>query len=243
MNFQFKQFSIAQNLCAMKVGTDGVLLGAWTKTPNGNVLDIGSGTGLIALMIAQRNANSTVDAIDLNKDAFLQTKINIENSPWHNRITAHHIALQDFNPNKKYQLIVSNPPFFVNSSKSGNEAKNLARHTDELSFNDLLQVVANLLLPNGIFSVVLPFAAATEFIELAKTHQLYLNRLCEVKPNLAKPSKRVLMEFSLHEKELLPVPKKNVRAGETTTLTIETNQRHVYTTAYQNLTKDFYLEF
>jgi tRNA1Val (adenine37-N6)-methyltransferase len=216
----------------MKVGTDGVLLGAWTKTPNGAVLDIGSGTGLIALMIAQRNTNSIVDAIDLNENAFLQTKANIENSLWHNRITAHHIALQDFNPDKKYQLIVSNPPFFVNSSKSGNEAKNLARHTNELSFNDLLQAVANLLLPDGIFSVVLPFAAATAFIELAKTHHLYLNRLCEVKPNLAKPSKRVLMEFSLNEKEL-----------EATTLTIETNQRHIYTTAYQNLTKDFYLEF
>lgn len=230
--FQFKQFSIAQNLCVMKVGTDGVLLGAWTKTPNGAVLDIGSGTGLIALMIAQRNANSTIDAIDLNKNAFLQTKANIENSPWHNRVTAHHIALQGFMPDKKYQLIVSNPPFFVNSSKSGNEAKNLARHTDELSFNDLLQSVINLLLPDGLFSVVLPFMAATEFMELAKTHQLYLNRLCEVKPNLAKPPKRVLMEFSLLEKKL-----------EATTLTIETNQRHIYTPAYQNLTKEFYLEF
>lgn len=230
--FQFKQFSITQNLCAMKVGTDGVLIGAWTKTPNGAVLDIGSGTGLIALMIAQHNANCFIDALDLNKDAFLQTKVNIENSPWHNRITAHHIALQDFKPDKKYQLIVSNPPFFVNSSKSGNEAKNLARHTDELSFSDLLQAVANLLLPDGIFSVVLPFSAATEFMGLAKTHHLFLNRLCEVKPNLAKPPKRVLMEFSLHEKEF-----------EATTLTIETNQRHVYTPAYQNLTKEFYLEF
>ncbi len=230
--FQFKQFAIQQNLCAMKVGTDGVLLGAWTKTPNGAVLDIGSGTGLIALMLAQRNANSIVDAIDLNENAFLQTKANVENSTWDNRITAHHIALQDFKPNKKYQLIVSNPPFFVNSSKSGNEAKNLARHTDELSFNDLLQAVANLLLPDGLFCVILPFAAATAFIELAKTNQLYLNRLCEVKPNLAKPPKRVLMEFSLHEKEI----KKE-------TLTIETNQRHVYTPAYQNLTKAFYLEF
>lgn len=230
--FQFKQFSITQNLCVMKVGTDGVLLGAWTKTPSGNVLDIGSGTGLIALMIAQRNANSTIDAIDLNENAFLQTKANIENSPWHNRITAYHIALQDFNPDNKYQLIVSNPPFFVNSSKSGNEAKDLARHTDELLFNDLLQSVANLLLTDGLFSVVLPFSAATEFVELAKIHHLYLNRLCEVKPNLAKPPKRVLMEFSLHEKEI-----------ETTTLTIETNQRHIYTPAYENLTKDFYLEF
>lgn len=230
--FKFKQFSIAQNLCAMKVGTDGVLLGAWTKTPNGTTLDIGSGTGVIALMIAQRNANNTIDAIDLNEGAFLQTKTNAENCPWHNRITTHHSALQNFKPKHNYQLIVSNPPFFVNSSKSGNDAKNLARHTDKLSFSDLLQTVSKLLLPDGIFSVVLPFAAATEFIELAKTHQLHLNRLCEVKPIETKPPKRVLMEFSLHEKE-----------PERTTLTIETNQRHVYTLAYQNLTKDFYLEF
>ena len=230
--FQFKQFSIAQDLCAMKVGTDGVLLGAWTNIPNGAVLDIGSGTGVIALMMAQRNANNTIDALDLNENAYLQTKTNAKNCPWSDRIKAFHSSLQDFKPGRNYQLIVSNPPFFVNSSKSENEAKNTARHTDELSFDALLQSVANLLLPDGIFSVVLPFAVAQEFTELAKTHQLYINRLCEVKPNLAKPPKRALMEFALHKKEL-----------KTTTLTIETNQRHVYTTDYQNLTKDFYLEF
>ncbi len=230
--FHFKHFAIKQNLCTMKVGTDGVLLGAWTDTPNGNVLDIGCGSGLISLMIAQRNPNNQIDAIDIDRNAYLQTTENIVNSDWKTNILAHHTSLQNFKTDKKYQLIVSNPPFFVNSSKSGNEAKNLARHTDELSFNHLLQAVANLLLPDGLFSVVLPFAAATEFMKLAKTNHLYLNRLCEVKPNLAKPPKRVLMEFSFHEKE-----------PETTTLTIETNQRHIYTPAYQNLTKDFYLEF
>lgn len=230
--FQFKQFSIAQDLCAMKVGTDGVLLGAWTNIPNGAILDIGSGTGVIALMIAQRNNNSIIHAIDIDKNAFLQSKSNFESSPWSNRINAYHSSLQDFEPDKRYQLIVSNPPFFVNSSKSQNEAKNTARHTDELSFDTLLQSVASLLLPDGIFSVVLPFSAVSEFVELAKNQHLFLNRLCEVKPNLAKPPKRVLMEFVLQEKEL-----------ETTSLTIETNQRHVYTLAYQNLTKDFYLEF
>lgn len=213
----------------MKVGTDGVLLGAWTKTPNGAVLDIGSGTGLIALMIAQRNANCFIDAIDLNKNAYLQTKINIENSPWHNRITAHHIAIQDFKPDKKCQLIVSNPPFFVNSSKSGNAAKNTARHTDELSFNDLLKNVAKLLSPEGVFSVVLPTSAKTEFCNLAKTHQLNLNRICEVKPNLTKPAKRVLMEFSFSS---TPIIIEN--------LTIETEKRHEYTKEYRNLTADFY---
>ncbi|MCL4857471.1 MAG: methyltransferase [Flavobacteriales bacterium] len=230
--FQFKQFSIAQDLCAMKVGTDGVLLGAWTNIPNGAILDIGSGTGVIALMIAQRNNNSTIDAIDLNENAYLQTKTNAENCPWSNRIKAFHSSLQDFKPDKRYQLIVSNPPFFVNSSKSQNEAKNTARHTDELSFDALLQSVASLLLPDGIFSVVLPFSAVSEFVELAKKYHLFLNRLCEVKPNLAKPPKRALMEFSFKQ-----------TTTQTESLTIETNQRHVYTLAYQNLTKDFYLEF
>lgn len=230
--FQFKQFSIEQNLCAMKVGTDGVLLGAWATIPDGLVLDIGTGTGVISLMLAQRNANSIIHAIDIDKNAFLQSKSNFESSPWSNRINAYHSSLQDFEPDKRYQLIVSNPPFFVNSSKSQNEAKNTARHTDELSFDTLLQSVASLLLPDGIFSVVLPFSAVSEFVELAKNQHLFLNRLCEVKPNLAKPPKRALMEFVLQEKEL-----------ETTSLTIETNQRHVYTLAYQNLTKDFYLEF
>ncbi|HRN41415.1 MAG TPA: methyltransferase, partial [Vicingus sp.] len=181
---------------------------------------------------AQRNANSIIHAIDIDKHAFLQGKSNFESSPWSNRINAYHSSLQDFEPDKRYQLIVSNPPFFVNSSKSQNEAKNTARHTDELSFDTLLQSVASLLLPDGIFSVVLPFSAVSEFVELAKNQHLFLNRLCEVKPNLAKPPKRALMEFVLQEKEL-----------ETTSLTIETNQRHVYTLAYQNLTKDFYLEF
>lgn len=230
--FQFKQFSIEQNLCAMKVGTDGVLLGAWTTIPGGLVLDIGTGTGVISLMLAQRNANSIIHAIDIDKNAFLQSKSNFESSPWSNRIKACHSSLQNFKPNHNYQQIVSNPPFFVNSSKSENEAKNTARHTDELSFDALLQSVASLLLPDGIFSVVLPFSAVSEFVELAKKHHLFLNRLCEVKPNLAKPPKRALMEFSFKQ-----------TTTQNECLTLETNQRHVYTPAYQNLTKDFYLEF
>ncbi len=230
--FQFKHFAIKQNLCAMKVGTDGVLLGAWTDTPNGNVLDIGCGSGLISLMIAQRNANTVIDAIDIDKNAFLQTTENINHSAWKDRITPHLTSLQNFKSNKKYQLISSNPPFFVNATKSANNSKNIARHTDQLSFNDLLYHVSKLLEHDGIFSVVLPITEEVEFCEIASTYQLFLSRICYVKPNLDKEPKRILMEFSLINTPL-----------NTEYLTIETNQRHVYTPTYQNLTKEFYLEF
>lgn len=230
--FQFKQFSIKQNLCAMKVGTDGVLLGAWTKTPNGNVLDIGCGSGLISLMIAQRNPNTQIDAIDVDHNAFLQTTENIANSDWKENIKPHHTSLQNFNSPHKYQLIVSNPPFFVNATKSANSSKNIARHTDELSFNDLLHHVSKLLEKEGVFSVVLPIIEEVEFCKIASVHELFLNRICYVKPNLQKEPKRILMEFSLTNTPVIME-----------SLTIETEKRHHYTEEYRNLTQDFYLHF
>ncbi|MCB9173158.1 MAG: methyltransferase [Flavobacteriales bacterium] len=230
--FQFKHFAIKQNLCAMKVGTDGVLLGAWTKAPTGNVLDIGCGSGLISLMIAQRNPNTQIDAIDVDQNAFLQTTENIANSEWKHSIKSHHTTLQNFTTDKKYQLIVSNPPFFVNATKSANNSKNIARHTDELSFNDLLHHVSKLLEKEGVFSVVLPIIEEVEFCKIASVHELFLNRICYVKPNLQKEPKRILMEFSLTN---TPVIMESV--------TIETEKRHHYTEEYRNLTQDFYLHF
>lgn len=230
--FQFKHFAIKQNLCAMKVGTDGVLLGAWTKAPTGNVLDIGCGSGLISLMIAQRNPNTQIDAIDVDQNAFLQTTENIANSEWKHSIKLHHTTLQNFTTDKKYQLIVSNPPFFVNATKSANNSKNIARHTDELSFNDLLHHVSKLLEKEGVFSVVLPIIEEVEFCKIASVHELFLNRICYVKPNLQKEPKRILMEFSLTN---TPVIMESV--------TIETEKRHHYTEEYRNLTQDFYLHF
>ena len=230
--FQFKQFALKQDQCAMKVGTDGVLLGVWTKIPNRNVLDIGSGTGLIGLMIAQRNPNCLIDSIEIDENAFLQTSENIENCKWKNRMKAFHTSLQDFTPDKKYQLIVSNPPFFVNATKAENLSKNTARHTDELSYSDLLQNVSKLLASDGVFSLILPVFSEIEFCNLAKTNQLFLNRICYVKPNQEKNSKRILMEFSFTSKPSI-IEK----------LTIETDERHHYTEDYRNLTKEFYLNF
>lgn len=230
--FRFKQFSIKQNLCAMKVGTDGVLLGAWSKIPSGKVLDVGSGSGLISLMIAQRNLNCEIDAIDIEQNAFLQTQQNVIASKWNSRIKVFNTSLQLFLPNKKYELIISNPPFFINATKSTNNAKNIARHTDDLPFTDFIDRVKELLTKDGILSLILPLQESLFFIELALKQKLYLNRKCWVKPNYEKEPKRVLLEFSFSEKKIL-----------IETLVIETEKRHHYTEEYRNLTQDFYLKF
>ncbi len=230
--FQFKKFSIQQNNTAMKVGTDGVLLGAWTTIKEGNVLDIGSGTGLIAIMIAQRSKTAIIDAVELETDACQEAKVNSENCNWSSRIAIHHTTIQDYYPPKKYDLIVSNPPFFINSTKATNSERNSARHTDGLPFIDLIEAVLRLLKSSGLFSLILPLLEAERFIDLAKEQELFLNKKWLVKPTSTKPVKRVLMEFSL---TIQPVFHKE--------LIIETATRHQYTKDYISLTKDFYLKF
>ena len=230
-SFQFKQFFIEQDKCAMKVGTDGVLLGAWAKIQDGNTLDIGSGTGLMALMAAQRNPNVVVDTIDVEENAFIQSTINIDNSKWKDRVFAHYVALQDYVPDKKYDTIISNPPFFNNTYQPEEQKRNIARQNSLLPFEQLAFHVNRLLKPDGIFSVVLPIEEEN-FIELAKKHSLYLNKKMNVFPNPKKACKRVLLEFSRKEEALV-----------VENLTIETNKRHVYSAEYELLTKDFYLEF
>ena len=230
--FKFKQFTIKQNLCAMKVGTDGVLLGAWSNIPNGNVLDVGSGSGLISLMIAQRNTEVEIDAIDIHKDAFLQTQENVNESTYSERIHVYHTAIQLFETTKKYDLIISNPPFFNNAYKSTDLAKNIARHTDELPFDVFIEKVKELLTDDGILSLILPIQESLLFTELALKKRLHLNRKCWVKPNYEKEPKRVLLEFSFSQSEILDE-----------LLVIETEKRHHYTEEYRNLTRDFYLKF
>lgn len=229
--FQFKQFFIEQDKCAMKVGTDGVLLGAWAKIQDGNTLDIGSGTGLMALMAAQRNPNVVIDAIDVEENAFIQSTINIDNSKWKDRVFAHHVALQDYAPDKKYDTIISNPPFFNNTYQPEEQKRNIARQNSLLPFEQLAFHVNRLLKPTGIFLVVLPIEEEN-FVELAKKYSLYLNKKMNVFPNPKKACKRVLLEFSRKEEALV-----------VENLTIETDKRHVYSAEYELLTKDFYLEF
>jgi len=229
--FLFKQFTIKQDLCAMKVGTDGVLLGAWASPNNNNILDIGSGSGLIALMLAQRNQNSQITAIDIDKNAYLQSLENVIKSKWQNRIEVLNIALQDYKPNNMYDLIVTNPPYFIDAFKAPNRSRNTARHTQDLPFIDLINAVTSLLSNNGKFALILPLEEGKLFLDLALQHSLFLNRRCLVKPNNIKPAKRVMMEFSFFE---------NLIVEEE--LIIETDKRHQYSKDYISLTKDFYLK-
>ena len=228
--FQFKQFSIYQDKCAMKVGTDGVLLGAWAKPIEGDLLDVGCGTGLIALMMAQRVGDAKIDAIDIDEHSYQQTLGNVANSKWKDKIDVFHTDLQSFNPNTKYNHIFSNPPYFIQSYKALDKARNTARHTDSLSFEDLIVNVVRLLDKDGIFSLILPVVEAQKLTTIALGNGLFLNRKCDVKPNKMKPVKRILMEFSFNSVEVVSEE-----------LTIETDKRHQYTKEYISLTQDFYL--
>lgn len=232
--FEFKQFIVHQDQCAMKVGTDGVLLGAWTslgKKPNA-ILDIGAGTGLIALQMAQRCDAELIDAIELDENAHTQCVRNFEASPWMDRLFCYHVGLNEFAQEieEKYDLIVSNPPFYSEEISSGNLSRDKARQNSSLPFAELLEGVSKLLCENGIFSVIIPFKEETDFIALAKNYSLFVTRITRVKGNPKAILKRSLMEFGFLEEVL-----------ETNELIIEL-ERHQYTEEYIQLIKDFYLK-
>lgn len=230
--FQFKQFLIKQDRCAMKVGTDGVLLGAWADIRNCQTsLDIGTGTGLISLMIAQRS-DSKITAVEIDEFASNQAKENILNSKWKNRIDIFNISFQKFYNEwlLKFDLIVSNPPFFDQSFKPENENRKLARHTDQLSKTELLEGVNMLLDKSGKFCIILPSDQENLFVETALEYSLYCSRKCYIKPVSEIPPKRVILEF-IRDKCLCLVSE----------IVVETNKRHIYTADYLTLTKEFYL--
>lgn len=232
--FKFKQFTIHQGKCAMKVGTDGVLLGAWTSLnhlPN-TILDIGTGTGIIALQMAQRSTAQIIDAIEIDNNAFEQAVENLENSPWSDRLYCYHASIQEFMEeiNDNYDLIVSNPPFYNDLFPSKNDARSKARSTSALPFETLVKSASKLLSKNGIFSIILPYKEEESFIGLAKEHGLLANKICRVKGTPSSTTKRSLMEFSF-------IKKNPIVEG----LIIET-ARHQYTNEYINLVKDFYLK-
>ena len=234
IEFVFKQFTILQDKCAMKVGTDAVLLGSWVDTRGAKkILDIGTGTGIIALMLAQKS-DAKVYAIDLDENAYQQAIQNINNCKWKDRIQAYHISLQKCSTlqNDKYDLIVSNPPYFVDSSKASEESRTNARHTDQLPFNDLLNGVLRLLSPTGSFYVILPTKESQLFYEMAEQQKLYLTKRTRVITRTDKPEKRSLMKFEFIKKEI-----------EENTIVIEKDARHSYTDEYKEMTKDYYLAF
>ncbi len=234
-SFAFKQFTIKQDKCAMKVSTDAVLLGSWV-IPNGSktILDIGTGTGVIALMLAQKS-DAEILAIDIDKDSTVQAKTNVADSIFHSKVEVIHSSFQDISKtySGKFNLIVTNPPYFVDSLKSSGDNKKFARHNDLLSFEDLIQGVKQLLEEKGKFCVILPKNEAIIFRDLAKQKGLYLSKLMRVrtKPNI-ETEKRHLMQFEFRETEF-----------SESTLIIESEKHFDYTDEYKKLTKDYYLNF
>ncbi|CAN5491014.1 methyltransferase [soil metagenome] len=230
--FHFLNFTIRQDRCAMKVGTDGVLLGAWVKASAADsVLDIGTGTGLIALMICQKS-NAHVDAIDIDEEACLQAKENVLESPWPDRVRVIHSSLQEFKPGRRYDLIVTNPPYFIDSFAPTDEARNRARQASaSLSYEELLSGVIRLLAPSGKFFVILPAKEGQWFRELAEQDGLFCNHITSLHTKADKPEKRVLMEFSRKEEEIVE------------DRLIIHNDEGSFTEAYKKLTGDYYPRF
>ena len=215
----------------MKVGTDGVLLGALTDCKKAtNILDIGCGTGLISLMLAQRNDAAVITGIEIEENAFLQSQDNFNNSKWSKRLSIIHTSLQDFSSETKFDLIVSNPPFFTDSTQANNQYRKLARSTNSLNFKELISKSKILLSENGIFSVIIPFPRKEEFINIALENKLFLSRICNVKGTANSPVKRILMEFNNSQDTILEE-----------NLVIE-KERNNYTDKYIDLCKDFYLK-
>ncbi|WP_446050241.1 tRNA1(Val) (adenine(37)-N6)-methyltransferase [Zobellia laminariae] len=232
--FKFKQFQIEQDRCAMKVGTDGVLLGAWVSIDNNpdSILDIGAGTGLIALMIAQRSTAETIDALEIDEDAYEQCVSNFDSSDWADRLFCYHAGLDEFVDEWEdpYDLIVSNPPFYSEEVSSGDESRDKARQNQSLPFDELLEGVSKLMAPKGSFATIIPFKEEETFLKLANSFKLYPQRITRVKGTPTSEIKRSLIQFGFEEVEL-----------ETSELTIEIG-RHEYTEDYISLTKDFYLK-
>ena len=233
--FQFKQFSVSQDQCAMKIGTDGVLLGAWTPINNcpKAILDIGTGTGIIALMLAQRSDAQQIDALEIDENAYEQAVDNFENSQWGDRLFCFHAGLDEFveEPEDEYDLIISNPPFYTDDFRSENEQRDLARFQEAMPFEDLIEAAALLLSETGVFSVIIPFKEEEKFIALADEYDLFPIKITRVKGTPTSEIKRSLLAFRKYE---LPV----LLADE---LVIETS-RHQYTAEYIALTQDFYLK-
>jgi tRNA1Val (adenine37-N6)-methyltransferase len=229
--FRFKQFAVEHQRSSMKVGTDAVLLGAWANCYSAqSILDIGTGSGVIGLLLAQRSS-AHITAIDMHEASISEARRNFANSPWNTRLTAVHSRLQDYYPRTKFDLIVSNPPFFRNCLKVPDPIRNQARHDDTLAFEELLIGIDRLMTLDGSFTVILPMAEYITFENLAQKTPFYPSNLLRVFSTPGKPCRRVLATFEREHKACL-----------ISELAIH-NSDGTFTTAYKQLTTEFYLEF
>lgn len=231
--FGFKQFTVYQDKSAFKVGTDGVLLGACADVSGAEkILDIGTGTGLIALMLAQRCGGEII-GIEPDRDSFEQACQNVESSKWNGRIKIENTDLQSFNPeNTRFDLVVTNPPYFINSLKNPDPRKASARHNQSLTSEEILQGVARLLTDNGRMQMILPYVEGNIFISEAQEYGLYCSNILKIRPLPTGEIKRLILTFTRERKKVTEK-----------FLTIEHGRRHEFTEEYINLTKDFYLKF
>lgn len=235
--FRFKQFTVHQDKCAMKIGTDGVLLGAWAETGEypKNILDVGAGTGVIALMLAQRSYAPSIDALEIGGDAYEQCVENFEASDWADRLFCYHAEFTEFvselyEEEETYDVIVSNPPFYIEDYSSGNAQRDAARLNASLPFEDLIEGVSLILSETGVFNVVIPYKEEANFVAIALEFGLLPFKITRVKGHPDAEIKRSLLAFSFLEKSV-----------EETELVIET-ERHQYTPEYITLTQAFYLK-
>lgn len=227
--FQFRQFTVHQSLCAMKVGTDGTLLGSWARGGR-RVLDVGTGTGLMALMLAQRCPEAAVVAIDIDEGAVAQAQANAEASPFARRIEVRQADVRMLADGKGFDAIVCNPPFFIDALTSPDDRRTLARHACTLTYDELMLAACRLLTADGELSVVVPFDYRCRMERAAALAGLFLSRRCGVKTTPRKPARRYLLAFTRH----------SVAATEERTEVLEVAPG-VRSAWYSELTKDFYL--
>lgn len=230
--FQFKQFTVWHDKCAMKVGTDGVLLGAWTSVETARrILDIGTGTGLVALMIAQRSPEySKIIALEIDTTAAAQAMENVLHSSWKDRIEVIQSDFMNYQSEEKFDVIVSNPPYFIDSLECPENRRNTARHNNSLNYQSLLTGVSELLSDNGIFTIVIPTDVCEQVKQIAYENKLYAIRQLFVSTKPNTEPKRTLISFAFQEQKYQPER-----------LLIETS-RHQYSKEYINLTKEYYLK-
>ena len=231
--FRFKKFEISQDQCAMKINTDGVLLGAWANaSQKSRILDIGTGTGVIAIMLAQRSDAKEIVGVEIDALSYEESLQNMKSSAWSQHLFAVHKPIQEYakTSKKKFDLIVSNPPFFTGGTFSSTQKRTLVKHTIKLPHNELLIAVKLLLELHGEFSLILPYIEGLRFVELAEQYNLYCKKICEVKSFQDSPIERLLLSFQR--------TKVKVERG---TLYIR-NRDGSYAEPYKTLTRDFYLK-